>query len=608
MSFLPNIKTYYALGLDNVARVGIYRLALRMGIHPVQKLSAHKPNALFFNGVDLKLSTKLIARNSWLDGSIQYFGDDLSDKNLELAPPDWFTAPLSDNRANSQLPWWEIPDFDPAIGDVKNYWELSRFDWVIPFAQHAALGHKDGLNLLNNWIKDWTSRNQPYLGVNWKCGQEASIRVMHLIAAVIIMRQHQKPTSGLLDLIEVLLRRIAPTIGYAIGQANNHGTSEAAALFVGGALLSGRQGNIWCDLGRKWLENRAKNLVEADGSFSQYSANYHRLMLDSYCLAETFRNQMGLPAFSSELGDKMAAATTWLEQLTDPQNGDVPNWGANDGAHIINLTNSGYRDYRPSVQLASSLFRNSIAYPPGPWDQQLYWLAVEPPVERAPQLTSRSFDYGGPHVLRAGKAVAYLHHPSFRFRPSQADVLHCDFWVNGENILRDAGTFSYNSTDDEMNYFKSTAAHNTVEFDNRDQMPQLSRFLFGDWLKTLNVEPVNCDNDNVYAASAYRDKWGAFHQRQLSLNPEVLKITDNIADFKSKAVLRWRLCSREWIVHENTISAGDLRIAISASMPICSINLVSGHESKYYQKKNAVPVLEVEFDEPGTVTTEIWFK
>ena len=41
-------------------------------------------------------------------------------------------------------------------------------------------------------------------------------------------------------------------------------------------------------------------------------------------------------------------------------------------------------------------------------------------------------------------AIAMLRYPRFKFRPSQADALHVDLWVDGENLLRDARAYSYN--------------------------------------------------------------------------------------------------------------------------------------------------------------------
>ena len=94
---------------------------------------------------------------------------------------------------------------------------------------------------------------------------------------------------------ETHLCRIAPTIRYAIAQDNNHGISEAAALFIGGTWLV-KMGNLvgqrWADMGRYWLEDRALRLIGPQGSFSQSSLNYHRMILDTFCIVEFCRQHM----------------------------------------------------------------------------------------------------------------------------------------------------------------------------------------------------------------------------------------------------------------------------------------------------------------------------
>ena len=46
-------------------------------------------------------------------------------------------------------------------------------------------------------------------------------------------------------MITLHLVRIAATLPYAIAQDNNHGTSEAAALFIGGAWLDATGSIVW---------------------------------------------------------------------------------------------------------------------------------------------------------------------------------------------------------------------------------------------------------------------------------------------------------------------------------------------------------------------------
>jgi len=464
---LTRLRTYLRLGATSIARVATYRLGLKSGLHPVQRLPGYVPVPPFFR-VSKPQSNLPEANTEW-DDAIWWFG-----WHKQLMPnvsPNWFDNPFSDAlQPNAEQNWWQINDFD--TGDIKGLWELSRFDWVVAWSTKAARGDEKALERMNLWLTDWIQQNSPYKGPNWKCGQEASIRVMHLVTAAWVLTQTDKPEPGLISLLSLHLQRIAPTMSYAIGQQNNHGTSEAAALFIGGSFLTGwdPRAEGWANKGRHWLEERSATLIEPDGSFSQYSTTYHRVMLDTYALAEAWRRQKGLKEFSTQLMSRLAEATSWLWLLTDCKSGDAPNLGSNDGARLIQLTGSDYRDFRPSVQLAAALFRDADAYGPGPWNNPLRWLGVAEGSSSL-GLTSRSFDYGGYHVLRNGSTLAVIRYPRFRFRPGQADALHLDLWHDGTNILRDAGTFSYNSED--ANWFSETAAHNTITFDKRDQMPRL---------------------------------------------------------------------------------------------------------------------------------------
>lgn len=606
MSRLARLRTLGRLGPRNLGRVGMYRAGLKFGWHPSVKLVADPATGPFFGPSQQPPNADLIARPDWQVGKGRAFGQPV-DLPAGDGPPDWFTPLDGDARANSDSPWWQIADFNPEIGDIKRIWEASRFDWLLPMAQRAALGDAGELARLNDWIADWSTANRPYRGSNWKCGQEASIRVMHLAAAAIMLGTDDAPTDGLRNLIRLHLKRIAPTMSYAIGQSNNHGTSEAAALFIGGSWLNDATGRSWAATGRKWLQERAGALIETDGSFSQYSVTYHRLMLDTYCLAEVWRRRRGLPAFSDLLMTRLTAATRWLEQMTDADNGDTPVIGANDGAQILALTNGGYRDFRPSVQLGTTLFTDKRAYAPGPCDQQTLWLSIDLPKAQKPAPESVSFDKGGYHVLRRGSAVAYLRYPRFRYRPSQADALHCDLWVRGENLLRDAGTYSYNSSPEDLEYFPGTAAHNTVQFDGRDQMPRQGRFLFGNWLRSEAVEAVKTDETSGRAAAAYRDGQGVRHARTLDLGNGQLTVTDDIAGFGERAVLRWRLAPGRYQLDGQAVSGHGVKLEIMADMPITRIALVRGFESRFYLQKNDLPVMEVEVSEPGRLTTRINF-
>jgi hypothetical protein len=601
------VRTLLALGPGNLARVGIYRLGLRLGVHPVLKIAAEVPRGPYFRGDGPSVREGARATPYWRETFFLF-----SHHEFPLAGiPDWHANPFrAGARTDASSHWSRIGDFNATLGDIKTVWEASRFDWVLAMAQRASLGDQSELARLNAWLDDWAHVNSPYRGANWKCGQEASIRVMHLAAAALILGEVRAPTDGLRALLRLHLARIAPTMGYAIGQQNNHGTSEAAALFIGGSWLASvgdTAGPGWMDMGRRWLEDRAVALIERDGTFSQYSVVYHRVMLDTYALTEVWRRHLQLPAFSSALISRLQSATLWLQQLVDLQTGDAPNLGANDGARLLPLSETGFRDFRPSLQLAAALFLGvrGVANA-GPWDQPSLWLGIEQPKQVLPPPESVSLDDGGLHVLRHPAAVAYLRYPRFRFRPSQADALHLDLWVNGENILRDGGTFSYGADDDDYTYFSGTAAHNTVQFDGRDQMPRLGRFLFGSWLAAEQVHPVTQLGSNVTAAAGYCDATGARHHRTVTLGNRQLTCVDRVEGSATRAVLRWRLQPGTWSLAGSGASNGRVQVLVTSDKSLRA-GLVGGYESRHYLEKTAVPVLEVACDVPSTVTTEIRF-
>ncbi|HTF96222.1 MAG TPA: heparinase II/III-family protein [Cellvibrio sp.] len=604
---LVKIKTALALGLVNLGRVFFYKLGVRLGINPVKKISATISGGNFFD--ELKLSEKIaLPVNQQWNGKHTYFGwyQVTSDH-----PPAWHTNIFSGGKISDPYrPWWLIPDFDATVGDIKTLWEPSRLDWTIAFSQDALAGQPNAINKLNHWIADWVKENPPYNGPNWKCGQEASIRVMHLAMSALLLDQQAHSQKNLMELIHAHLQRISPTVSYAIAQNNNHGTSEAAALYIGGSwlMLNGDQrGASWHNKGKKLLENRARHLIASDGTFSQYSTNYHRLMLDTYSMVEVWRQKNNLPAFDQTLYQQLSKAANWIFQITQASTGDAPNLGANDGARLLPLTHTDYRDFRPAVQLAMTLFNKTSAWNnDGDWNLPLRWLDIPIPQTTALQ-KSALFDKGGICILRNEKAFVLLRYPRFRFRPSQNDALHLDLWTDGVNLLRDDGSYSYNTSAEILNYFGGAGSHNTIQFDNREPMPRLSRFLLGSWLKTRKVSSIANNQGSQSFTVSYRDSAGAVHQREIALQDNRLIITDHIHGFNERAVLRWRLAPGNWVHDGNTFKNGQHQLIITSDASDTNCRLTSGEESRYYLQKTQLPVAEITVLQSCQIRSEYYF-
>lgn len=600
------ISTAARLGVPNVTRFVWYKLQLKGRFGPASLAPPAVADGDIFGAPEVDDTRPPPAALL----PLRYFGWLKSGVQLEQRP-DWFLNPVTGRHFKSiEAPWHRLPDFDARFGDIKWVWELSRLDWAVRLAQHIRAGTDPDLLLtLNGWLRDWLQQNPAYCGPNWKCGQEASIRLLHLTFAARILNQAAAPSKPLMDLVLVHLRRIAASTHYAIAQDNNHGTSEGAALFIGGAWMArcGARGGSegFAEKGRRLLENRVARLVMEDGSFSQYSVNYHRLMLDTLSLAELWRRDMGQPKFSDIFYRSGAAAARWLYSMVDAETGDAPNIGANDGARLLPLTD-GYRDYRPSVQLACALFLDRRAYQAPTCDDQLRWLDLSQPSQPMPPTASATFGDGGFAVMRLDDAKVVARFPRFRFRPSHADALHVDLWYRGHNVLRDSGTYSYNTAPETMAYFTGVAGHNTVQFDGRDQMPRLSRFLYGRWLKTRRFEPVGERVvGTVTWSAAYRDWLGAEHRRRVVLSAPGCRVIDSIRGFKVNAVLRWHLGAGEWKLENGSLRGQGLRIEIECDGEIGRLQLVQREVSLYYGKMDPIAVLEVEVRSPSTIETVI---
>lgn len=617
------LPTLWRLGLAAVATVGVYRLSCRYGVYRhrlfVQEWRGENdffvPSQIPPPAISVSSREVIIVRaEHLLEGKLEYFSR--TSKQIGT-PPDWFLDPFITTRIPQAGHWSSLNEF--CVTDIKNVWEASRFEWLLVFARSWRLTEDERyLDTLNNWLLDWVMQNPANSGPNWKCGQEASIRVINLLLAARILGTHRKATPNLVKIIALHCTRIMVTIRYAVAQNNNHGTSEAAALFIGGAWLMTQdlKGSLrkdaqkWRKSGRRWLEDRVTTLVAEDGSFSQYSVNYHRVLIDTLSQIELWRQELQEVCFSNKYLERCRATVGWLEAVTDVDTGGAPNLGANDGARLYDLSALNYRDFRPSVQLGSVLFHGGRAYGKGEWDEPLLWLGLD---SSAKVTSSRSqsvvHSNGGDIILCGDQSRGIVRFARFRFRPSHADCLHLDLWHRGLNILRDGGTYSYNTDQSLLNYFSGTESHNTVQFDGRNQMPRLSRFLFGEWLKMSECTELSREGDSLSWTGAYTDWKHTTHRRTVIVCGNIWRVIDEIDGFRDNAVLRWRLIPEEWKMTGNSCDSALASLRICTSAPVRRLELTTGWESLYYQQKTELPVLELEVG-PGnwTIETEISLK
>ncbi len=405
-------------------------------------------------------------------------------------PPSWHGNPFTRQHTPQDQHWSRIGDF--GYGDIKIIWELNRFGFAYTLVRaYWRTGDERYAELFWRLVEDWRAQNPPQQGANWKCGQETSLRVMAWCFGLYGFGDAAATTAErvvmLAQMIAVSGGRIAANLEYALSQRNNHGVSEGVGLWTIGALFPEfHAAEEWRVVGRKVLESQGRELIYNDGSFSQHSVNYHRLMLHDYLWALRLGDLLQLP-FSEALKERVCQAGNFLYQIQDHDTGKVPYYGQNDGSLILPFNNCDYLDFRPVVQSIHYLSTEARCYPDGVWDEDLLWLfglsAVKSPV-RPPIVKDLQAVDGGYYTLRSRQGFVFLRCATFRDRPAQADMLHLDLWWRGQNIALDAGTYSYNAPEPWDNPFARTAYHNTVTVNSLDQMGRVGKFLWLPWLKS----------------------------------------------------------------------------------------------------------------------------
>ena len=615
--YAMKLKAIISLGLSNVLAVAWYRVKFKSGYfeksQPITSFDIFEGQSPI--GGPYRIGPQ---KNEYC---LQYFS---SKAHKVGRVPEWNFDPYTTKTLlSNEQHWSKLTDFSLSTGDVKVLWEPSRFDWLIKSCWEERYSVSGTSIPIDDWLIDWCQKNPFNRGVNWKCAQEASIRVLHVLLAALIRHDRVlSPNPFFIQFLVFHLKRISPTVAYAKAQDNNHATTEATALFCIGAILESEGQLDATELalarkaqqaGRDLLEERVSSLILSDGAFSQYSTNYHRLMLDTVVFSECVRRFLNLREFSQKFYEKAAAASEWMMAMTDPVSGDAPNIGANDGAMLFNASSHEYRDFRPTCQAAQHLFCKRAVY-----QTQKHCLAEVFSKEFAMQAAIETSELKA-HPLHTmcqklgeENTFAILKIPHNRFRPAQSDALHLDFWHNGINLIRDAGTYTYNPKDSELVNFSSAGCHSTVEIDERDQMPKLSRFLYGEWLKPVNSGPQSDESLKTSTLTAvneisskYIDYLGASHQRIVKqISSKEWVVTDDVKGIAKSATLRFRLAPSEWNLHNNSLISAGTSITCSANKTI-SISLSDGEESRYYLQKNTLPVLEVKSTSDVIFTTRI---
>jgi hypothetical protein len=429
---------------------------------------------------------------------------------------DWLTNPSTNFTYDKTKHWSEIKDYSLTHGDIKFVWEKSRFTYIYTLIRDEYFNNQDHAVFIFDEIESWIDNNPINCGPNYKCSQEISLRTLNWIFALYFYADSNALTSEkwnkIINVIYWQIHHVYKNINFSrIAVRNNHAITETLTLYIVGTLFPWfRDAAKWKVEGKKWFEKEVAYQIYEDGTFLQFSMNYHRVVIQLLTLA--FRiSETNNESFSDLTYERAYKSLDFLFQCQEPSNGNLPNYGSNDGALFFPLNGCDYNDFRPQLNALHVLLCGTPLYSGeyNNWNEDSYWLGINS-IERRYKFSPLiklmgciSFDVSGYYLIRELNSFTFLRCGNHKDRPLQADNLHIDIWVNGHNVLHDAGSYKYNTDETNVKYFMGSAGHNTVMLNDFDQMKKGARFIWYYWTQCNSAKLVE-DSDAYYFSGSIK--------------------------------------------------------------------------------------------------------
>jgi hypothetical protein len=416
--------------------------------------------------------------------------DLLGYRMLPLGDPiDWHRDLVSNQRA--PLVHWSALDPLNAnrVGDSKVIWELNRHQWVVRLAQAWAITRDERYaEACMSTIDSWLDANPPGLGINWASSLEVSYRMISWCWVLLLIRDCPEITGEWVMKVLAAIWRHATHVSCYLSyyfSPNTHLTGEALGLFYAGVLFREFEAAPeWRGRGLEVLLSEGRNQISADGVHFEQSTCYQRYTIEIYqhltLLAE--RSKIRIPL---EIDHTVQRLVDFLLAVRWP-NGSIPSVGDADGGWLMPLARRAPDDARGLFATSAVMFdRVDFAWAANGAAPELLWLLgtdglaafTQLPPREPSRGPSRIFATGGYAVMRGtwhdtasqmivdvgplGCPISSGH--------GHADLLSIQIATGGQPCIVDAGNYCYTSEREWREFFRSTAAHNTVMIDGNSQ-------------------------------------------------------------------------------------------------------------------------------------------
>jgi len=359
----------------------------------------------------------------------------------------WRRDPLTGVETGTEY-FRRIPYLDAKVaGDHKLIWELNRHEHL---AILARAGDDDSWKECVGQLEGWLDQNPFQRGINWASALEVAFRALAWTRIYHLAGTRMEPAfrRRFLEALNQHALHIANNLSFYFSP-NTHLLGEAVVLHAIGVLFPEFSGaSKFEKTGRDVVAKQMDRQVHNDGSYFEQSSYYHVYALDMFL----FHAQLVEPSPAHR--EKLSRMADFLAALL----GDailgpdrlLPFLGDDDGGRW-------FHPYGPRDQFARATLDAANAYLGRP---------------NLPADTSILFPDAGIAVMRAsGRQIIFDAGPfgGAGAGHSHSDTLSLVIRASGESVLIDPGTYTYTGDPQMRDWFRSSAAHNTIQIDGLNQ-------------------------------------------------------------------------------------------------------------------------------------------
>lgn len=500
------------------------------------------------------------ALDDCLLGKVGFFGHEPLDVGM---PVNWHRDPLTGIEA--PLSFGKRLNYrdDRIVGNVKILWELGRHQHLIPLATaYAVSGERRYRDAVVEQIEGWIDANPFGLGIHWCSALELALRLIAwaTVHSLLALRDGDEGLFAAVsnrDKLGAAIYQQAWFVRHFLSRyssANNHLIGELTGLWVACRVFDlSKAGEDWAALAQRELEREAELQVFADGVNKEQACYYHLWVLEYFLFAWLVGQRAG-HEFSEAFAKRIPLMASFLKAII-PAGGVAPQIGDADNGFVAKFNVAWPEDaYREVLAAVDAIFVDST--PTSPLPQKAFWYGLmaggsKPagiPDDIDERHYPRFFSRGGyavlgNDVLHAVFDAGSLGYPAIAAH-GHADALNLCLAVDGEWWLVDPGTYAYHSDHGWRDYFRGTAAHNTLQVDGGNQSDIGGPFL---WLRHARASLLDAGDDGlglqwaVGEHDGYR-KQGATHRRRIELDADThqIRICDDIVgDGEHDLALHW---------------------------------------------------------------------